>query len=128
MRNGCAATQQWLCAAPGSSAAAPTDELVAHVAACPHCCGALALLITYLIAPPPTDTMISCLTCEDALAAFIDNERAFGLAATIRIFPAVWWHLLFCPACGACYDDLRDLLLADPRRDLDGHALLATHP
>jgi predicted anti-sigma-YlaC factor YlaD len=114
MPNPCAATRQWISAAPDSSGAIIPDHLVDHVAACPRCRGALAVLVAQFLTPPSADEPIDCQMCEDTLAAFFDHEHAFGLTATIGVFPAVWWHLLICPACGAFYDDLCDLLTISP--------------
>jgi hypothetical protein len=106
----CVRTRNWL----GSSVslAPPEPALVAHVAACVRCRGALAALLADLLgAPLPGST--SCKACSDDLPAYAELERAEGDVAAARGYPAVWWHLWICPDCAALAEDLAMLLAAE---------------
>ena len=105
----CSTTRRWL-AAGGDEA--PPAAIVAHVAGCPRCRGALAAtLAERLSAPPPGAD--SCARCEEDLPAAIDHERAHGPAAAARRYPHVWWHLWTCPECAELYQATAGLLDAE---------------
>lgn len=88
-------------------ASAPPDELVAHIADCPHCRGQLVALLAELMRPQKL-VDLPCAAADD-LAAFVDYERTHGLAAAARSFPSIWWSTLVNPSCDELYRDLQRL-------------------
>jgi hypothetical protein len=88
----------------------PTPALVAHVAGCPLCRGAFALLAAKAIDLPSLAGPITCRQCEEDLAAFIEHETEETSAAAIRTYPLVWWHLWTCEDCMETYRVTRSYL------------------
>lgn len=92
----------------------PTPALCEHVAECPLCRGALALLLADAVGvatPPP---QVGCERCQHDLAALIDMEDAEGTAVAIQHYPSAWWHLWTCPLCAETYQLTRELLVLEP--------------
>ena len=81
----CADVQSWMreIVQPGKLIP-PTPALVAHVAGCPLCRGAFALLAAKAVDLPSLAGPITCRHCEEDLAAFIEQEAEETSAAAIR--------------------------------------------
>ena len=107
----CAQSLSWVQQALKTRQSAPAG-LALHIANCPVCRPALALLMAQILDMPPVSTRTTCAVCQADLAAFIDAEEADGLEA-LRTYPHVWWHLWQCNSCAETYELTRDLLLAD---------------
>lgn len=99
----CVETQSWLQQELRSQHAAPPADVIAHVAACARCRGALALLAIKALGLTAAPQPISCDRCQDEMAAFIDHAGDEGLAAAAGRRPAVWWHIWTCADCGEVY-------------------------
>lgn len=107
----CTQAQNWVQQAIQTRQSAPPG-LYLHIANCPICRPALALLMAKILDMPPVSTHTTCTVCKEDLAAFIDAEEADALDA-LRDYSHVWWHLWQCSACAETYELTRDLLLAD---------------
>lgn len=106
----CALVEAWLSNSREAAAGGlPPGDLVDHVAGCPHCRFALVALVADRIGPLATPLDQECPAVEAELPAFVDYERANGLAAAARAFPDVWWHTLVCPECDELYRALHEL-------------------
>ncbi len=80
-----------------------SPELIAHIAGCSSCRGALLLMAASLdMAPPDTLPRLTCAMAQPALAPYIELERA-DPAAAAQAFPSLWWHLWSCPDCAEAY-------------------------
>src|SRR5919108_4268137 len=88
----------------------PAPALCAHIAACPLCQGALAVLAMEALDLPVAPRDIVCQQAEEELAAFIEQEAEEGSVAAIRTYPHVWWHLWTCDVCAETYRITRALL------------------
>ncbi len=88
----------------------PTPALAAHVAGCPLCRGAFALLAAKAVDLPSLTGPITCRQCEEDLAAFIEQEAEETSATAIRTYPLVWWHLWTCEDCMETYRVTRSYL------------------
>jgi hypothetical protein len=87
----------------------PAPALCAHVAMCPVCRGALAVLAVEALGwAAPVE--INCQQSARDLAAFIEQEAEEGSAAAIRSQPQIWWHLWTCEACAETYRITRSLM------------------
>ena len=83
--------------------AAPLDAaLVAHIAECSTCQGALLLMQASLL-DAPVAASITCAACQHLLPGYIDEEASDGTAAALRSYPQVGAHLWSCPECAEIY-------------------------
>lgn len=115
----CEQVRAWLAAT--ASPTPPPATLVAHVAECPRCRGALALLLAgQLNAPLDPDDSGNCNSCQDDLAAFVDLEYAHGAMVAAQTYPQVWWHIWLCPDCAETYRLTRVLVEAEADGALQG--------
>ena len=71
----------------------PPAEVVAHIAVCDLCRGALALLATTMFASAPHPLPTSCADCQAVLDAFIDLEHATELIQAMQAYPQAGWHV-----------------------------------
>jgi hypothetical protein len=94
----------------------PNPVLVAHMADCPACRGAFALLAAEAVDLPSLGAPISCRQCEVELAAFVEQEVEEGSAAAIRTYPHVWWHLWTCEDCAQIYSATRSYFMTEQFR------------
>ena len=100
----CEAVRRWLRQSePSALPAHPPSEFVAHVASCPACRGLLAAVAANLLRVPLVQGDLLCPDCQEALDGYIDGERRHGLAAAVRRYPQVWWHLWVCVDCAEVY-------------------------
>jgi len=109
----CIQVQSWLGTSEPQIEAMPPVALVAHVATCARCRGALRLLAEAVGLDPVTLDSGACRDCQDNLAAYMDIELAEGLHAARVAFPSVWAHLWICSDCAETYHGLRALLQAE---------------
>lgn len=116
MTTDCALFDAWIQAPldAGRPDATPSDDLVAHIQACPRCRGMLVMLFTQSAEVPTQEDAADHAHVEASLAAFVDEELVHGLAAAARSFPEIWWHTLVCRSCDELYRDLRDLAALPP--------------
>jgi hypothetical protein len=116
---GCDDVRSWL---TQREQAPPPAELCEHVAACPNCRGALALLLASQALP---ETAIACDEADELLAAFVEYERASGAMAAAQRYPDVWWHLWTCSECAQTYAIMSTLVAAAESAALPALPLLA---
>ncbi len=91
----------------------PPAEVVAHIAVCDLCRGALALLATTMFASAPHPLPTSCADCQAVLDAFIDLEHATELIQAMQAYPQAGWHVWICPDCAQTYRLTRAALDAE---------------
>jgi predicted anti-sigma-YlaC factor YlaD len=109
----CAAVQLWMQETLRSRhPLLPDPALTAHIAVCDRCRGALLLLAYAALGGDAT--AIDCARCAEDLPAWIEAEQDDPVRA-LRSYPAVWLHLLTCPACAELYRLSR--LLVDAQQE-----------
>jgi hypothetical protein len=110
----CADVRRWLRQAVLSNdRTLPDPQISMHIAACPHCRGALALLAVEALGLTAALQNITCQRAEEQLPALIEQEAAEGNAAAIRTYPLIWWHIWTCDVCTETYMLTRSLLAID---------------
>ncbi|MDQ2998921.1 MAG: hypothetical protein M3R61_17960 [Chloroflexota bacterium] len=83
--------------------APPPAAVIAHIATCAECRGALVLFAAALAGTAQLPRPIDCADCQDQLAAYIDRELEAGTKAAIQDYPQIWWHLWICLTCAEIY-------------------------
>jgi hypothetical protein len=84
----CALVDVWLSqSAKAGEHFPPPDDLVAHVVSCPRCRVALVALLADLAGPLRHPVDQACEAIEAQIPAFVEYERAYGLARAARAFP-----------------------------------------
>lgn len=125
----CAVVRQYIRQiADGQGDAQPEPAICAHIAGCPQCRGALALLLADAIDAAPARA-ISCDDCQRDMAAFIDIELLAGRAEAQQRYPLVWWHLWTCADCAETYQLTHALIHSDELALAvrDAHRLVRLH-
>jgi len=108
--NHCAQVRAWLQASAAGSLASP--ELVAHVADCAICQGALALTLAELTGVGQPAMRPGCERCLAELPEYVEANLE-DPAAAARALPTVWWHLWTCPSCAEVFLLTHDMVLAE---------------
>jgi len=107
MQEQCAALHLWLQRVNGVPDDLPSN-LADHLASCPRCRGALLLFVAaHDTTALPTHRHV-CAATEAQLPMLVDYERAYGAAAAVKQFPAVWWPSMVCPRCAAAYQAIQE--------------------
>ena len=91
----------------------------AHVAGCPRCRGALALLAASLVVAPPAAQQPNDSVMQNDLAAYVEREAEEGLIAAARAFPHVWWALWSDAEYAEVYEATYALYMAAERGELE---------
>lgn len=111
---GCADVRQWIQQIVlQDELIPPAPTIAAHIARCQLCRGAFVLLAAETINLPSFAAPIACRQCEADLAAFIEYELEEGSAASIGVYPHVWWHLSTCEDCAETYRVTRLQLMSE---------------
>ncbi|MEI7770139.1 MAG: hypothetical protein WCI67_09140 [Chloroflexales bacterium] len=87
----------------------PPPALAEHVSGCERCRAALLLIFVELLQAPLRSAQTTCDQCHGDLAAYMDIERAEGIAEALSAYPHIWWHLWTCADCATTYQMVRDL-------------------
>lgn len=121
----CAEVRRWVRNPTGPL---PPEPLLRHIAVCPACCGALALLALEPHAAPGQQASIACDACRADLATFVEIEQLDGLAAAIEALPHVWSHLVTCGSCTETYRLTSALVEAERAPPFEPVAAAAREP
>lgn len=109
----CDRVRQLLHQAAHGDSFAPSSELVAHVAGCAVCKGALLLMMAEVLNAQLDIEDPGCPQCERSLAAYLDLELERGSAAALRVYPQIAWHLWTCRNCAELYEFTRAVIEAE---------------
>jgi predicted anti-sigma-YlaC factor YlaD len=109
----CQAISEWIHqTGNGGEREFPVARFAAHIAECDHCRVALQSVLAKTKQALAVDD-ISCDTCQDGMAMYIDRERDKGTHVAVTVYPKIWWHLIECSDCLTTYKLTHVLLEAE---------------